>query len=155
MLPLTLQEIIIRILVSFVISGLIGIEREYYRKAAGLRTNIMVGIGSTLMTIASIQAAGLFKDYPVDPTRLASQIITGIGFLGAGTIIHTAPSLVSGLTTAATLWVVAGLGIAVGLGLYWEATITTVLIFFTFFVLSQLVDWIRKKSRFTGDHDDL
>lgn len=142
MLPISTQEVIIRLLISFAISAIIGIEREYYRKPAGLRTNILVGLGATVMTLASIQSAGLFKDYVVDPTRIAAQIVTGIGFLGIGTILRKGPVVV-GLTTAATLWVVAGMGIAVGLGLYIEATVTAGLILFTFLVISKIVNWIR------------
>ncbi len=147
MLPLSTTEIIIRLVVAVVLSSAIGVEREFRRKPAGLRTNVMVGLGSTIMTLASIQSAALFSGYTVDPTRIAAQIVTGIGFLGVGTILHKGPDIVAGLTTAATLWVVAGLGIAVGLGLYVEAFATTFLVFFTFFVLSFLVNWIRKKSK--------
>ena len=146
-MPVSTIDIIIRLLITFVLAGLIGIEREHQRKPAGLRTNIMVGLGSTLMTLASIQAADLFRGSPVDPTRIAAQIVTGIGFLGAGTIINKGPSVVVGLTTAATLWVVAGIGIAVGFGFYLEAIIVTALVFFTFFVLSRLVNWLRKRSK--------
>lgn len=149
MLPISTTDIIIRLLITFVLAGLIGLEREYQRKPAGLRTNIMVGLGSTLMTLSSIQAADLFRDFPVDPTRIAAQIVTGIGFLGAGTILHKGPSIVIGLTTAATLWVVAGVGIAVGFGFYLEAVIVTALVFFTFFVLSRLVNWLRQKNKNT------
>ena len=146
-MPVSTIDIIIRLLITFVLAGLIGIEREHQRKPAGLRTNIMVGLGSTLMTLAYIQAADLFRGSPVDPTRIAAQIVTGIGFLGAGTIINKGPSVVVGLTTAATLWVVAGIGIAVGFGFYLEAIIVTALVFFTFFVLSRLVNWLRKRSK--------
>ena len=141
------QEIIIRLLVTFILAGLIGIEREYQRKPAGLRTNIMVGLGSALMTIASVQAAGLFYGLQVDPTRIAAQIVTGIGFLGAGTILHKGPSIVIGLTTAATLWVVAGIGIAVGFGFYLEAVTVTALVFFTFLVLPRFVGWLRQRNK--------
>jgi putative Mg2+ transporter-C (MgtC) family protein len=146
MLTITTGDAIIRLLIIFVIAGLIGFEREYYKRPAGLRTNIMVGVGSTLITIASIQAAALFADYPVDPTRIAAQIVTGIGFLGVGTILHKGSSAVFGLTTAATLWVVAGLGIAVGMGLYTVSIVATALIFFTFLILSKLVPVIRREK---------
>jgi putative Mg2+ transporter-C (MgtC) family protein len=146
MLTISTQEAIIRLLAAFVISGLIGLEREYYRRPAGLRTNIMVGVGAALITIISVQAAYLFKEYAVDPTRIASQIVIGIGFLGAGIILQKGPSSVIGLTTAATLWVVAGLGIAIGFGLYIEAAVAAGLVFFTFFVLSKLVPVIRREK---------
>src|SRR3990170_1400319 len=144
--PVTLVDILLRLTVTLFLTGLIGIEREYQLKPAGLRTNVMVGLGSALITIASFKAAYVFQGFPVDPTRMAAQIVTGIGFLGAGTIIHKNPSMVVGLTTAATLWVVAGIGIAVGLGFYLEASVVTAFVFFTFFVLSKFVGWLRKKS---------
>lgn len=146
MSDLSPYDIILRLVVTLILTGLIGVEREYQRKPAGLRTNVMVGLGSALITISSIKAAFLFPNLVVDPTRIAAQIVTGIGFLGAGTIIHRSPSVVTGLTTAATLWVVAGIGIAAGLGLYLEATIVMAFVFFTFFVLSRIVSWLRQKS---------
>ncbi len=154
MLPISTQDIIIRLLITFALAGLIGIEREFRRKPAGLRTNVMVGLGSTLMTLASVQAAGLFQGLPVDPTRIAAQIVTGIGFLGAGTILQRGSSNVFGLTTAATLWVVAGIGIAVGFGFYLEAVVTTVLVFLTFFALSPFVGWLRQKSKISGEFEE-
>ena len=148
---LTELEIVFRLLLTTVLSGLIGIEREYHRKPAGLRTNVMVGLGSALFTLASIRAADLFPDAAVDPTRIAAQIVSGIGFLGIGTILFEKDrTSVLGLTTAATLWVVAGVGVSVGFGLYVEAIVATLLVFFTFMVLSRLVDKVRLRS---VDHD--
>ncbi len=144
-------DILLRLGTITVISGFIGLEREYHAKPAGLRTNIMVGLGSTLMTLAGIQAVGLFPDARgLDPTRIAGQVITGIGFIGAGAILRPVGrgnNNVVGLTTAATLWVVSGLGIAVGLGLYLEALVTTLSVFFTFFVLGRMVNYVRKHSK--------
>ncbi|MBI4457506.1 MgtC/SapB family protein [Candidatus Uhrbacteria bacterium] len=143
---ITHEEVLIRLLIITVLTMLIGMEREYRNKPAGLRTNVMVGIGSTLMTIASIKALELFPESKtVDPTRIAAQIITGIGFIGAGAILRTeSKSGVVGLTTAATLWVVSGLGIAVGMGMYYEAVLATGFVFLTFFVISRFVYTIRK-----------
>jgi putative Mg2+ transporter-C (MgtC) family protein len=149
---LTELDIIIRLVLVTLLSGIIGIEREYHRKPAGLRTNVMVGLGSTIFTLASMRALDLFPDLKaIDPTRIAAQIVTGIGFLGVGTILYEKDrSAVTGLTTAATLWVVAGVGIAVGFGFYVEAVVATLLVFFTFLVLSRIVD----KVRHIGvDHD--
>ena len=141
---LTEWDIVIRLVLATLLSGLVGIEREYHRKPAGLRTNVMVGLGSAIFTLASIRAADLFPDMNVDPTRIAAQIVTGIGFLGVGTIIFDKDrTSVLGLTTAATLWVVAGVGMAAALGLYVEAIIATLLVFFTFLVLSRIVDRVR------------
>ncbi len=147
------QEILYRLLAITAISAAIGIEREYYHKPAGLRTNVMVGLGSTLMTIASVKAVELYPTMQnTDPTRIAAQIVTGIGFIGAGAILRPTSGSnqnVIGLTTAATLWVVCGLGIAVGMGFYFEALLTTAMVFFTFFGLGQMV---RKMREYTKKH---
>jgi len=140
------MEILYRLVAITGISGLIGIEREYHAKPAGLRTNVMVGLASTIMTIAGIRALDLYVGAPIDPTRIAGQIITGVGFIGAGAILRPGKSNVIGLTTAATLFVVSGLGIAVGMGLYYEALVTTALVFFTFFGLGKLVRFVRRHS---------
>lgn len=114
-------------------------------KPAGLRTNIVVGLASTLMTLASIRALELFPHVNgFDPTRIASTIVTGIGFIGAGAILQSrGTNKVVGLTTAATLWLVTGLGISVGMGFYFESIVTTGLVFFTFIYLSKVVDMVR------------
>jgi len=114
-LDLTMSDLITRLLCSLVIGIFIGLEREMQHKAAGLRTSVLICLGSTVFTIASIQFGTLVG--LADPSRIAAQIVTGIGFLGAGTILQTRGS-VHGLTTAATIWVMASLGLAVGLGLY-------------------------------------
>jgi len=124
-----IKEITIRLLVAVVLGGLIGWERERKEGAAGLRTHMLVCIASSLIMIVSIFG---FKDvigYPgvtLDPSRIAAQVISGVGFLGAGTILFLKPQIVRGLTTAAGLWSVAGIGLAVGGGLYAAAIITTV-----------------------------
>lgn len=147
---LTNIDIITRLVTILALAGLIGLEREYHGKPAGLRTNIMVGLGSTLMTMTSIRVVELFPErLNADPMRLAAQIVVGIGFIGAGAILRevTAGHNVIGLTTAATLWVVAGLGIAVGCGLYFEAIAATALVFFTFLLLGRIVSLIRKYAK--------
>jgi len=112
------MKIVFQLLLASLLGGLVGLEREYQRKGAGLRTYILVTIGATLFTIISLNA---FINYPlVDPTRIISQIVLGVGFLGAGLIIYH-DSHIEGLTTAAGLWVVAGIGMAVGTGLYFLA----------------------------------
>ena len=146
---ITHTETIIRLVLIAVLSGVIGLEREFHRKPAGIRTNIMVGLGATLMTIASARALDMFGGGVVDPTRIAAQIITGIGFIGAGAILRpTADGSdnVVGLTTAATLWVVAGLGIAIGLGLFFEAIVATLLVVGTFVGLNTIVNDVRRRA---------
>ncbi len=146
-------DIVLRLVLATALSGLIGVEREYHRKPAGLRTNVMVGLGSAVFTLASIRAADLFPDLVIDPTRIAAQIVTGIGFLGVGTILFDKDrTSVLGLTTAATLWVVAGVGMTVAMGLYIEAIAATLLVFFTFMVLSKAVERVRVHS---VDHDHI
>jgi putative Mg2+ transporter-C (MgtC) family protein len=126
---LGLLELAARLLVAAALTGLIGLERELRERAAGLRTHMLVGVGSALFTIVSAYA---WTDFVfsreggtlLDPTRIAAQIVTGIGFLGAGAIIRQGLS-VRGLTTAAGLWVVAAIGMAAGAGFYSAALIAT------------------------------
>ena len=116
-------EFAARLILGFILSGVVGLEREVSLKPAGLRTHILVGLASTLLTILSLNAfAGS------DPARVAAAIVVGVGFLGAGTIVKTTEKVV-GLTTAATLWTVASIGVSVGAGYYIIATITTILAF--------------------------
>ena len=145
---ITETDIVLRIILATVLSSVVGIEREFHHKPAGLRTNVMVGLGSCLFTLVSIRAADIFPAVSaIDPTRIAAQIVTGIGFLGAGTILFEKDrSSVIGLTTAATLWVVAAVGTAIGMGLYVEAIVGTLMVFFTFLVLSKVVNEVRKRS---------
>jgi putative Mg2+ transporter-C (MgtC) family protein len=123
---LSALEILIRLAAAALLCGAIGYERETRHKPAGLRTNVLVGLGTAAMTIVSIEVAR-FSPAPeaIDISRIASTILTGIGFIGAGTIIQSRGS-VQGLTTAASIWVVAAIGLASGLGLYTLAVITTV-----------------------------
>nr|WP_324650490.1 MgtC/SapB family protein [Georgenia sp. H159] len=110
---------------SFVLSAVIGAEREYHHKDAGLRTHILVGLGSALFTVVSAYGfAELIGDRPADPGRIAAQVVTGIGFLGAG-VIFTRSNVVHGLTTAATIWLVAAVGMACGAQLPLVATAVT------------------------------
>ncbi|HBR15500.1 MAG TPA: hypothetical protein DD723_08170 [Candidatus Omnitrophica bacterium] len=120
----------IKVFLSIILSGLIGAEREVRQKWAGLRTHILVGVGSTLIVLTSLHLFDIYKasSTVVDPTRMISGIVTGIGFLCAGTIIRSGPQ-VFGLTTAATLWIVSGVGIAVGAGDYVSAIVVSVVVF--------------------------
>jgi putative Mg2+ transporter-C (MgtC) family protein len=113
-------EFAIRLLLAVGLSGLIGLERQLRQEPAGLRTHMIVCLGSTLITIISIYG------FSIDPARIAASILTGIGFLGAGTIIAKKDKVI-GLTTAASLWFIAGLGIVVGVGMYTMAIIATML----------------------------
>ena len=127
MIPIS--EVIVRVILATVLGGVVGMERERSERAAGLRTHAMVGLGAAAFMI--ISAFG-FKDIlgtnavVLDPSRVAAQIVTGIGFLGAGTIIFQR-EMVRGLTTAASIWAVAAIGAAIGGGMYVLAASTTVL----------------------------
>jgi putative Mg2+ transporter-C (MgtC) family protein len=115
-------EMILRLLLATILGGAVGLQRELSGKEAGLRTNMLICLGAALLTVLSIQA------FPgADPSRLAAGIAAGIGFIGAGVILHRSGGVVVGLTTAATIWAVAGIGIAAGSGKYLIAVAATVL----------------------------
>jgi len=123
---------------AMVLGGVIGFEREIGNRPAGFRTHTLVCVGSTLVMLTSQY---LFEAYSgivnLDPARLGAQVISGIGFLGAGTIIKYGPH-VRGLTTAASLWVVACVGLAIGAGFYWGAITATVLVYITLILLKKV-----------------
>ena len=122
------SDILVRILFSIILCSVIGLERELTNKSAGLRTQIMVCLGSCLLTILSIYGFSTAVNlYPLgDPSRVAAQIITGIGFIGAGTVLRQGLT-VTGLTTASTLWIVAAIGMACGCGKISVAVVSTIL----------------------------
>ena len=124
-------ELLLRLGLATILCGAIGLERESRGQAAGLRTHILVGVGSALFTLVSAYA--FQADTPgtrIDPTRIAAQIVTGIGFLGAGTIIRQGLT-VRGLTTAAALWIVAAIGMAAGAGQWLVAVVGSSVVIFS------------------------
>jgi putative Mg2+ transporter-C (MgtC) family protein len=129
---------IFKIFIAVLCGGIIGFERELKDKPAGLRTNILVATGSCLFVIFGLKVADLFGD---DPGRIMGPIITGIGFLGAGTIIRARGS-VRGLTSAATIWVVAGVGMSAGLGLFFLALAISIIVLFILLILPRAEDYI-------------
>ena len=146
---LTDWAITFRLILAAVLSGMIGFEREFHGRAAGFRTHILLCVGSTLVMLTSMHIFDIYYGkVSVDPARIAAGVITGIGFLGAGTIMHS-KSAVRGLTTAASLWVVAGIGLAVGSGLYYGSILTTALTIVTLMLFGRLEhamirkDWYR------------
>ncbi len=134
---------VLRLLLITVLSGLIGFERERHGRAAGLRTHMLVGAGSCLMMLTDLHLASVLQNQMHDATRIAAQVVSGIGFLGAGTILRFRAS-VRGLTTAASLWTVAGLGLAGGAGFYSGAVATTGIVLVVLFAVSRLERAIRK-----------
>ncbi|SJZ65101.1 MgtC/SapB family protein [Selenihalanaerobacter shriftii] len=143
---LSQTEIFLRLLLATLLGGLVGWERESNSRPAGFRTNILVCIGSALIMIVSIKLYVLFQaSRAADPSRIAAQVVSGIGFLGAGTIIREGFS-VKGLTTAASLWAVAGVGLAVGAGFYFSSISGTVLIILTLSILNTVEHSIAQKS---------
>jgi putative Mg2+ transporter-C (MgtC) family protein len=129
-----LSETLLRLGLAAVLGGMIGLEREIRRKPAGLRTNMFICFGSAMFTVMSYKLASM---YAGDHTRIAAQIIPGIGFIGAGSILHSRGA-VTGLTTAATIFVVASIGMAAGGGLYLPALFATVLILLALIILAVL-----------------
>ncbi len=143
-------DLLLRLLLAVFLGGAIGWEREASSKPAGLRTNVLICVGATLLTDLSVRFGVLVMGNPVgDPARITAQIVSGIGFLGAGTIIQARGS-VTGLTTAATLWVVAAIGMSVGSGAYLEAVGTTLLVLVVLIVLERIEKVIdgRRGARF-------
>ena len=136
--------IILKIMLAAMLGGIVGLERELSHKEAGLRTNILIAIGSTLITILSFKIAALAPG--ADPARLTAQIVSGIGFLGAGAIIQ-ARFAVHGLTTAATIWTVAAIGIAVGSGFYLLAFVVAILVVIVLTVFRLLLAILEKQKQ--------
>lgn len=142
---MSLIEIILKLLLAVALGGLVGLERESSQKPAGFRTNILICVGATMMMILSGLILQGKEGSANDFTRIAAGVITGIGFIGAGTIIQ-ARGIVVGLTTAATLWAMAGLGLVIGAGYYWVAIIFTAIIILTLVIFRQLEEQYLKKS---------
>lgn len=131
-------DIFTKIFLACVLAGFIGYEREAVQRPAGFRTHILVCVGATIAMITNIELVRLFSDVAsVSPGRLGASVISGIGFLGAGTIIRQGAS-VKGLTTAASLWTVACLGLVIGTGLYAIAVISTIVILITLSTFSRI-----------------
>ncbi|WP_051235851.1 MgtC/SapB family protein [Paenibacillus pinihumi] len=133
-------DLTLRILISAALGGLIGLEREWSNHAAGLRTHILVCIGATVIMLLSAYGFTAFVEEAnvrMDPARLAAQVVSGIGFLGAGAILRTG-STISGLTTAASIWVVAAIGLCVGAGFLFTSVLATVIVLVSLFLLNKI-----------------
>jgi len=139
MISSLIMEQFLRLFISAVLGALIGIERDLRDKPAGIRTHMLVCLGSSLVTMVSIY------DFPLDAARIAAGIVTGIGFLGAGAIIGGQEGVV-GLTTAAGIWITAGIGMAVGTGNYFLAAVATLLVVVILFVRIDLRGLSQERS---------
>ena len=137
-------EILIRIVIAAILGGLVGLERTVANKHAGIRTFALVAVGAALFVILSeIMVHEYIGIMNVDPLRLLASIVSGIGFLGAGMILMQKDSL-HGLTTAAGLWATAGIGAAVGFGMYYLATFTVLIILILFTGMWFIEEWVKK-----------
>ena len=141
MTPTPLSAAFLRLALAAVLGGAIGLEREFHRKPAGLRTNMLISLGSALFAILSVElGAGAGS-----PDRIAAQVVTGIGFLGAGAILRTGEN-VHGLTTAATIWVNAAIGMAAGLGSYTVATVSAAITLIVLALLPFMERFFEKRA---------
>ncbi|MFN4144942.1 MAG: MgtC/SapB family protein [Runella sp.] len=138
-LTLFLTEDILKLLIAAGLGALIGIEREYHSKSAGLRTMMLIAVGATLFTLISIKVGG-------DAGRIAANIVTGIGFIGGG-IIFRENNRVVGITTAATAWATAALGMCVGSGFYEIATVSSGIVLFVLYILVPVQNLIKRRNQ--------
>ena len=150
---LTLGSIVIRILVSIILGGIIGVERGMKNRPAGLRTYMLVCMGSCVVMLINQYTSQVFGTG--DPVRLGAQVISGIGFLGAGTIVVTSHNQIKGLTTAAGLWASACIGLAIGIGLYEVAIIGGAGVFLVLTVLHEMDYFMRSRTRMVDAYIEL
>ena len=143
--------IFIKILFAMVLGGIIGLERELKAKPVGVKTCMIIAVTTCVLTIVSIQSAEHYaqvsENIRTDPMRLAAQVISGIGFLGAGVILRKHNDAISGLTTAAIIWAAAGIGIASGAGFYFDALIATMMILVAIRLSPYVHKWVRRHEK--------
>jgi len=150
------MDLLLKLGISALLGLIIGIERELKRKPLGLKTSLVISITSCLLTIVSIESAYIFpgNDHiriQMDPLRLAAQIVSGIGFLGAGVILRRGNDHISGLTTAALIWGAAGIGITVGAGFYIEAVAAVILLIISVELIPMAIEKMGPKKFFKID----
>ena len=143
---ITLLSVAIRITVAFLLGGILGMERGLKQRPAGLRTYMLVCVGACVIMLTNLY---IYRVFDVgDPVRMGAQVVSGIGFLGAGTIVVTRHNQIRGLTTAAGLWAAAAIGLATGAGFYEAAVLGAAVIFATLTVLTYLDDRMHRKTRY-------
>jgi putative Mg2+ transporter-C (MgtC) family protein len=140
-------DLMLRLLLAAGLGAAIGLEREYRQKPAGLRTNMLIAIGSALFTMVSFEVARISGT----PDRIAAQIVTGVGFLGGGAILRSG-STIRGMTTAATIWVNSAIGMAAGAGEYAMATIATVIALIVLCVLPPIENYFERRAGIPNVH---
>lgn len=145
---ISFYELMARVIISVILGGAIGLERENVNRPAGFRTHILVCVGSTVTMLVSLHMFDTFKGAKLDIARIPAQVISGIGFLGAGTIIMQG-NTVKGLTTAASLWTVASIGLAIGCGFYEIAFLATTLTVVVLKYFAKFEKWYILKSQLT------
>lgn len=150
---LTMTAIILRIVAAIVLGGIIGLERGMKNRAAGLRTYMLVCLGSCVVMLINQYTSQVYNTG--DPVRLGAQVISGIGFLGAGTIVVTSHNQIKGLTTAAGLWTSACIGLAIGIGLYEVALIAALCVFLVLTVLHEWDYFMRSRTRIVDVYMEL
>lgn len=149
---LILSDGIVRLLLSFILGAMVGWERMYTNRPAGLRTHIIVSVSACIAMLINYEVFETFGRYTnMDPGRMGSYVISGIGFLGAGTIIREGAN-VKGLTTAASLWACAMIGLACGTGLYALSIVATLCIIFTLLIVNKLEHRINGKRKFIKEN---
>lgn len=148
-------DLALRLVIAAVVGALVGLEREIHGHPAGMRTHLLVALGAALFTVLSAHGFGAGgPGAPVDPTRIAAQIVTGIGFLGAGAIVKEGATI-KGLTTAASLWATAALGMAAGAGEHLLGIVATAIVLFSLWPLHWVEDRIvRDRIRAGRPHDE-
>jgi len=143
-------EIILKLILSCILGGMIGLERESLNRPAGLRTYTLVCMGSALAMVVSLEMYYQFQaTVNADPGRIAAQVVSGIGFIGTGTIIREGPTI-RGLTTAAGIWVVGCIGLAVGAGMYIPAVATSILVLFILIYFRRLEERVSRMRDYRG-----
>ncbi len=143
---INISDIVIRLSLSCLLGGLVGVERESINKPAGFRTHILVCVGATVVMLTSLLLFEEFKSFTtLDPARLGAQVISGIGFLGAGTILREGLT-VKGLTTAASLWAVGCIGLAIGSGFYLVGILGSLTVLITLFIFSPIAKYFTKRN---------
>lgn len=144
-------DLILRLSLAALLGAIVGYEREYFGKAAGFRTHALVAAASSLIMLVSMEMYEIYKgEVSVDPSRIAAQVVSGIGFIGAGAIIRSGAS-VKGITTAASLWAVAGIGLACGIGFYEGALYATAIVIVILYIFTKLETKLMKRRDRNSD----